>query len=223
MKLTINKELADKFQEIFVEISAVSGVSVKSKNDALDEFKNTVIKEVKQTYGLDTLKDVPILRKYRDFYWRIGIDPTKIRPASEALIRRILQNKPLPTINSAVDAYNLASIKTHIAIGAFDISKLKGDLELRFAKDGERFVGIGMNEPRALGCNEIIISDEENIVAIYPYRDSDSTKITFDTREIVLLYCGVPGIERKELLYAKELTGRYITQFCGGKIHENLL
>src|SRR3989442_15085108 len=74
----------------------------------LDAYKATVTARIRDTYTTEALKDVPELRAYRDFFWRVGIDPTKIRPAAEALIRRILGGKPLPTINTLVDAYNLA-------------------------------------------------------------------------------------------------------------------
>lgn len=218
VRVYIDKELSSKFQDILVELSEIAGISVVPKNSVLEEFKKNIIEEVRKNYTPDGLKDVPIIRKYRDFYWRVGIDPTKIRPASEALIRRILHDKPLPTINSAADTYNLASIKTHIAIGAFDRSKLKGDLNLRFAKENENFLGIGMEDARILKSNDIVVSDEEKIIAVYPYRDSDFTKITYDTKDTVLLFCGVPGIERRELINARDLTDRYITQFCGGEV-----
>jgi DNA/RNA-binding domain of Phe-tRNA-synthetase-like protein len=53
---------------------------------------------------LPSLKDHPIIRAYRDFYWRLGIDPTKQRPSSEGLARRLLAQGRLPRINSVVDA-----------------------------------------------------------------------------------------------------------------------
>ena len=34
----------------------------------------------RRTYVLETLKDEPRLRAYRDFFWRVGVDPTKVRP-----------------------------------------------------------------------------------------------------------------------------------------------
>ncbi len=63
---------------------------------------------------LEGLKDEPIFRTYRDFFWTMGVDPTKVRPAAEALIRRILVGRSMPRINTVVDAYNLASMTTHI-------------------------------------------------------------------------------------------------------------
>nr|WP_301287551.1 phenylalanine--tRNA ligase beta subunit-related protein [Methanocalculus alkaliphilus] len=65
----------------------------------------------------------------------MGVDPTKTRPAFEALVRRILAGKALPAIKPAVDAYNLRSASSSIPIAAFDAGRLSGDLTMRFAEE----------------------------------------------------------------------------------------
>ena len=131
-------------------------------------------------------------------------------------MRRILAGKPIPRINTLVNAYNLASIKTEIAIAAFDRDKLQGELLLRYARAGEIFRGIGWPEERKLNGGEIVASDARKLVAIYPYRDADDSKITAQTKQILLLICGVPGIEEQKLKEAAQVTIEYITRFCGG-------
>ncbi|MBI4416311.1 MAG: hypothetical protein HY557_04950 [Euryarchaeota archaeon] len=170
----------------------------------------------RQTYALETVKDEPRLRAYRDFFWRVGIDPTKVRPAAEALLRRVLQGKPLPRINALVDAYNLASIETRIALAAFDLAKLRGDLRMRRARAGEPFLGIGMEAPTLLMGREVVVEDDERLVAIYPYRDADASKVTPGTRDVLFLVCGVPGIPPDALDEAVRVTADLVTRFCGG-------
>jgi len=110
----------------------------------------------------------------------------------------------------------LASIKTGIALAAFDEGKLTGNLLMRFAKKGEKFLGIGMEKPMELEGVEVVISDEEKLVAIYPYRDADCSKVSDETRDILLLMCGVPGIGEEILQKAADVAIEYITRFCGG-------
>ena len=136
--------------------------------------------------------------------------------AAEALIRRILAGKTLPRINTLVDAYNLASIKTRIALATFDADKLDGELLMRFAEEGEQFSGIGMERPLMLRGREIAVSDKEKLVAIYPYRDADNTKVTEKTKNITVIVCGVPGIPKQELEKASDVALEYVTRFCGG-------
>ncbi|MFQ6136127.1 MAG: B3/4 domain-containing protein [Candidatus Hydrothermarchaeales archaeon] len=215
--MEVEAKLRDAFPDLRVLVGHIDGVKVETENEELEKFKREMIKKVEDEYDLDTLKDVPILRYYRDFFWRIGIDPTKTRPAAEALIRRILAGKSLPKINTLVDTYNLASIEAEIALAAFDASKIKGDLLMRYANQGEAFLGIGMKEPTILRGKEIVVQDLEKLVAVYPYRDADVSKITPDTKDVILLVCGVPGIDEETLKEAGRIAIDYITRFCGGE------
>ncbi|HLB66958.1 MAG TPA: phenylalanine--tRNA ligase beta subunit-related protein [Thermoplasmata archaeon] len=193
----------------------LEGVRVASERADLDAYKVEVVERVRTAYTLETLKDVPELRAYRDFFWRVGIDPTKTRPAAEALIRRILGGKPLPKINTLVDAYNLASIETRIALAAFDVATFRGDLVMRMARAGEEFLGIGMKKPVVLTGHEVVNVDDVGPIAIYPYRDSARTAVTLSTRATVFLVCGVPGIHRETLLDAQAVTRDLVLRFCG--------
>ena len=154
------------------------------------------------------------MRAYRDLFWSLGIDPTKIRPAAEALVRRIVGGRPLPTINTAVDSYNLASIETRVAFAAFDADLLHGDLTLRYATEGEGFLGIGMDGPKVLEGRELVIDDGEELVAIYPYRDADGSKLTLRTKRSLLLGCGVPGLGGAELGEATDRAAELVRRYA---------
>lgn len=144
------------------------------------------------------------------------LTPTKNRPASEALIRRILQRKPIPSINTLVDAYNLASIKTGVPLAAFDLDKLQGALLMRPASPREPFLGIGMDTPMTLQGGEPVVSDASKLVAVYPYRDAESSKVTEATRNVLLMTCGCPGIQKSILEGAEKDASDIIVRFCGG-------
>jgi DNA/RNA-binding domain of Phe-tRNA-synthetase-like protein len=217
MVFEIDPRLADRFPGLRVVIGYIDGVKVQRTDANLEKFKDEVLAEVKKKYDLESLKDVAIFRAYRDFFWKVGIDPTKIRPAAEALIRRILGGKQIPTINTVVDSYNMASIKTEIALAAFNRDELKGSLLMRTAENGERFLGIGMSEPMELNGGEVVIADEEKLVAVYPYRDAEKSKVSEATRNLLILVCGVPGINEQHLMNAGKVALELVTRFCGGE------
>ena len=106
MELSYHQKIRERFPTLRVSLLTVKDLKIQKETPKLEKFKEDIVQEIKTTYALETLKDNETFRKYRDFFWKIDIDPTKIRPASEALIRRILQGKPLPRINTGVDAYN---------------------------------------------------------------------------------------------------------------------
>jgi len=217
MNLKIDAQLKTRFSDLTVLTCNVKDVKVEKQNVELEKFKDEITEKVREKYELDSVKNLPTFRAYRDFFWRVGIDPTKNRPAAEALIRRILRGRTIPRINTLVDAYNLASVKTEIALAAFDANKLKGDFLMRFAEKGEKFLGIGMEKLMLLQGGEIVVSDSEKLVAIYPYRDADNTKITEKTKNVILLVCGVPTIGKETLQNAAQVALEYITRFCGGE------
>jgi len=217
MSLKIDSELKTRFPDLNVLTLRIKGVQIHKRGAELEKFKVEVMRQVRNDYNLDSVKDHPTFRAYRDFFWSIKIDPTKIRPAAEALIRRILAGKTLPSINTLVDAYNLASIKSRIALATFDADKLEGDLLMRFAEEDEQFYGIGMKKPLILKGGEIVVSDDKKLIAVYPYRDADNTKVTEETENIMMLVCGVPGIPKENLENASRVALEYITRFCDGE------
>ena len=217
VNVKVSSDIESRFHGLRALASKITDVTVRKEDAQLEKFKNEVIKNTREQYNLDSLKDLTSFRAYRDFFWKIGVDPTKNRPAAEALIRRILHGENLPRINTLVDAYNLASIKTEIALAAFDADKLKGNLFIRIAESGEKFTGIGMSKPMILQGGEVVISDEEKLVAIYPHRDAEDTKVTEQTKNILLLVCGVPDISEESLQNAAHVAVEFIIRFCGGE------
>jgi len=216
MWIKIAHNLHTDFPNLQALICSVNGLEVTQEKNKIFEFKNHIITNVKTKYELDTLRDISNFRAYRDFYWRVKIDPTKIRPASEALVRRILAEKPIPSINTVVDVYNLVSISTEISIAAFDRDTIDGELVLRYADTGEPFRGIGWSEWKNMKGGEIVVSDKSKLVAIYPYRDADDSKITTQSKNALFLICGAPGIEIQYLKETAHTTIEQITRFCGG-------
>ena len=216
--MRIVPELQSSFPGLRVVELKMEGLEVQSTDPALESFKHEVQDKVRQRIAsLTEVKDRPIFRAYRDFFWRVGIDPTKVRPAGEALTRRILGGRDLPTVNTVVDAYNIASVETSVAIAAFDLDVIEEDsLVMRRAVKGEPFHGIGMASPDSLTGVEVVVEDQGlgRLVAVYPYRDSEDSKVTERTKGVLFLMCGVPGIDESTLERAKDLTREYVGRFC---------
>lgn len=171
---------------------AMTDVTIRT-NYTLDTFLQQL--ESRISMSKEALKDHPVVRALRGFYWRMGIDPTKTRPSSEALARRFLTSKSIPKINSVVDAGNIASIETLVPIGIYDANKIVGDVLLRLASSDEEFIDIS-NERHILHGKEIVLSDSNGITHVFPYRDAFRTRVNEDTKKVLIVGCGVPGIEQ---------------------------
>jgi len=82
----------------------------------------------------------------RELYRAFGIDPTRTRPSSEALLRRVLQGKGLPRILNAVDLCNLLAVRFLLPIGLYDTAQVEPPVTLRRGRPGESFAGIRKDE-----------------------------------------------------------------------------
>jgi DNA/RNA-binding domain of Phe-tRNA-synthetase-like protein len=158
----------------------------------------------------DSLKELPSIRATRQVYKLCGKDPSRYRPASEQLIRRILQGKELYQIDTLVDLVNLAAIVYGDSIGGFDVSKMKGDtLTLGIGKEGEPYEGIGRGILNIAGLP--VYRDAEGGVGT-PTSDNERTKLTLSTRHLLVLINGYDGNEERVLQnahYIQELVRRY--------------
>jgi DNA/RNA-binding domain of Phe-tRNA-synthetase-like protein len=216
--LEIQNLLAHSFPDLGVLELKAENLTIRRTNSALEELKIKVQDRIRRTTpSMNEVKDLQVFRAYRDFFWRVGVDPTKTRPAGEALIRRIISGGSIPTINTLVDSYNLASAETHVAIAAFDLSRInESALLMRPAGAGGAFLGIGMPSPVQLKGVEIVIEDTSSgkLVAVYPYRDSDDSRVTEKSKDVLIMICGVPGLHRSTLEGARDVCKEYIALSC---------
>jgi DNA/RNA-binding domain of Phe-tRNA-synthetase-like protein len=219
MQIHVNwsQEVSYRFPELAVCIGTITDIHNEKENERIEQLREAVYQEVKTKHNIETLKDNPTVRAFRDFYWKLGIDPTKTRPSGEALLRRVLHGDELPHISAVVDAYNLASTKTILPISGFDVDLLNQPFHVRFAKNGETFTGIGMDKPITLTEQMLVLADQKQVLCIYPYRDTDLTKITMQTRNAMIIVYGVPGIDEQVLKEAAETTLDYIRLVSQGK------
>jgi DNA/RNA-binding domain of Phe-tRNA-synthetase-like protein len=100
------------------------------------------------------------LQRTRALYRGIGLDPTKTRPSSEALLRRVRRGEALPRVNTIVDLCNWCSVETQIAFGVYDRDRIAGDaLALRLGADGEGYDGIRKDRVNVAGRLTLVDAD----------------------------------------------------------------
>ena len=158
----------------------------------------------------ESLKELTSIAATRRVYKACGKDPSRYRPASEALIRRVLQGKELYQRDTLVDLVNLASIRYGYSIGGFDADRFVGDtLTLGIGREGEPYEGIGRGIINIEGLP--VYRDALGGVGT-PTSDNERTKMTLGTRHLVVLINGYDGNEqrvRENAEYILALLARY--------------
>ena len=170
------------------------------------------------TLTTETLKQLSGIEATRRVYRACGKDPSRYRPASEQLIRRMLQGKELYQIDTLVDLVNLASIAFGYSIGGFDADKFIGDtLTLGIGREGEPYEGIGRGMLNIAGLP--VYRDAQGGVGT-PTSDNERTKITLATTHLVVLINGYDGNRERvadNARYIQQLIQNYC-QSDGGTI-----
>ncbi len=141
MKIEIHRELAS-----VVRLGVIRLVDISTpidSGDALWREVDEISSAIGRQYDGCTSGQVPGVKEARNLYRAVGIDPTKNRPSSEALLRRVLKKMDLYRIHPLVDAFNLASLSHLLPVGLYDESKVEGDLvTVRIGGQGWGFDGI---------------------------------------------------------------------------------
>lgn len=209
MKIIVSKEI-ETVCPTFVGACVEAQVENSAYNQALWDEINSLGEKYRQTLTTESLKNMSGIAATRRVYRACGKDPSRYRPASEALIRRMLQGKQLYQIDTLVDLVNLASIAYGYSIGGFDADKFQGNtLTLGVGKAGEPYEGIGRGMINIEGLP--VYRDEKGGVGT-PTSDNERTKMELSTTHLVVLINGYDGNEeqvRSNAEYIQDLLKKY--------------
>lgn len=209
MKVIVSKEIGQICPE-FVGACVDATVTNTPYSAELWEEIDVFCNRFREELTTESLKEIASIAATRRIYKACGKDPSRYRPASEALIRRVLQGKELYQLNTLVDLVNLASIAYGYSIGGFDADKFEGDtLTLGIGREGEPYEGIGRGMLNIEGLP--VYRDAKGGVGT-PTSDNERTKITGDTRHLVVLINGYDGNEqrvRENAEYMQTLLRKY--------------
>jgi DNA/RNA-binding domain of Phe-tRNA-synthetase-like protein len=156
----------------------------------------------------------------RTMYKRVGLDPTKRRPSSEALLRRVRKGEPLPRINSMVDVCNWCSLEFQLPYGLYDAERIVGDVELRIGRPGESYAGIRKDDVHVDG--RIALADSVGAFG-NPTSDSARTMVTTATRRALLVVFAPHEIDERHLSHVLEVTSARMCEFTGCREAERLI
>lgn len=207
----------DKIETVcpsFVGACVEADVENSAYSEELWKLIDEQCEKFRQTLTTDTVKDISAIAATRRVYKACGKDPSRYRPSSEALIRRVLQGKQLYQIDTLVDLINLASITYGYSIGGFDAEKFSGDtLSLGVGREGEPYEGIGRGMLNIAGLP--VYRDAIGGVGT-PTSDNERTKMGLATRRLVALVNGYDGNEETVRATA-QLIIRLVERFCNGR------
>lgn len=94
---------------------------------------------VRETLSRETLARHPTVSAMRRLFKQAGTDPTKYRPSSEALLRRLLKGESMPAIHPLVDVNNCLSAKLAVPCCVMAEGSFEPPFVFRTGRDGESY------------------------------------------------------------------------------------
>ncbi len=148
-------EIWARFPELVAGVVFVHGIAADvSVESHIVEL--TAVAEARLQGGTES--QLPEVQAWRRAFSTMGLEPTRHRSASEALLRRLRKERVLPRIHPLVDLCNATSLAFAVPVAAFDVAQVAEYVEVRHAHGFERYLAFsGAEEHPEPG--EVIFAD----------------------------------------------------------------
>jgi len=181
-------------------------------DESLAALMNEICERKRSEFTLESLADAEPTRAVRAMFRAWGVDPSKYRPSSEALLRRVVQGKGLYRVSNLVDIGNLGSIETGWPYGCYDRSRIAPPIVFRHGAPGEAYEGIGKRTWHLEG--RPALADLQGPFGS-PISDSTRSMIAESARDIlVVIYAPSPASDASLETAMAQLSQR-LAQFAG--------
>jgi len=157
-----------------IGIVEADGVTVAPANAELLAEMDRESARLRKKFTVESLAGASAIVAVRAIFRGWGMDPSKYRPSSEALLRRVVQGKGLYNISNVVDLTNLGSIETAWPYGVYNRTAISGEISLRLGRAGEKYEGIGKRMWHLEG--RPVLADDEGPFGS-PISDSTRTQV----------------------------------------------
>src|SRR5580700_11826441 len=188
------------------------GVRVVPIDLGLAQMMDEVCGRRRREFSLESLAQAEPIRAVRAMFRNWDIDPSKYRPSSEALLRRVVEGKGLYRVSNVVDIANLGSIETGWPFGCYDRSQIRPPIEFRHGASGEKYEGIGKQTWHLQG--RPLLADPLGPFGS-PISDSTRSMITESARDILVVLYVPAGVPDTSIETAMKRLSERLALFAG--------
>ena len=224
MKLIISKEILNKFPKLNIGIITAKGTDNKKAVKEISHLLKEIEDMIKLNFVPSKLAKHPLISSWRAAYSEFGAKPHRYHSSVESLMRIILRGEKIKRQNKVVDLSHYLSLKHFIPIGTDDLDKVKGNIVLDFAEGNENFIPIGRKESENPGKEEVVYKDEEKVLCrMWNWLDSEESKVTKESKNIIFYIDGIPPITKKKLKEIVKEIADLVKTFCNGRVNNFIL
>ncbi len=217
MLLTLDTRLRASIPGVVFGCARFSDLHVRERDEQLWSQVEELCRRQAREYRLDGLSEYPQIAAVRSLQKSFGFDPTRYRPSSEALLRRVLKGQGLHQVNTAVDVNNLCSLEFLLPMCLYDLRQVQGQPHVRLGRPGEAYPGIGRQT--FVIENRVIIADDEGVMG-NTVSDSERTKVTTATTDMLLVINGPAGSDPQQMQQQLAWSCERMLRFNGGRVDD---
>jgi DNA/RNA-binding domain of Phe-tRNA-synthetase-like protein len=199
---------------VLLAVITIDNLKVGSSHAAFNELL-ACARPLESKYRNQPIGTVDGVEHARRLFHAIGIDPTKRRPSSEALLNRALKNKEFHPVNSLVDAGNWCSLDFLLPICVYDSDKIQGRVSIRKGNPGEEYMAL--NNQIINLADRYVIADEKGAFGS-PMTDSQRTAVDENTRAATLVIFAPGAYDKNLLINQAQLFAQRVQAACGGSL-----
>jgi DNA/RNA-binding domain of Phe-tRNA-synthetase-like protein len=217
-QLRIDQQIALRFSQLRIAVLVLKGIKNSNMTSHTSDWQLYIDGFLSSVSSEEEIKELLPVKIWRDTYQLLGVKIKKFKPTNEALLRRVFKSKVLPNVNPAVNAYLASQLMHFFPVGGYDIDHLNGPVTLRFSPGDEKFFPIGSKSSDPTTPGEVVYADERSVLTRnWSYRDCDASKITEESKNIVLMIeAPTDDIADTELKKAIEHVRSTVMTVCGG-------
>ena len=165
--------------------------------EAAGQARAAAARRARERFAAEGLTAEPVVNAVRRLFRAAGTDPTRYRPSSEALLRRVLRGEELPAIQPLVDLNNCLSVALAVPSCVMAAGSVGGRVRLRRGEPGERLDSLRGDFDLA---GKVLLEDERGPFGT-PITDSRRVAVGAGTTEawlVAYLPAGELGLEAVE-------------------------
>jgi DNA/RNA-binding domain of Phe-tRNA-synthetase-like protein len=206
--------IALELPNVMLGIVEASEVRVRAAGAEQTAELDAACRALSARLTLEQAAEMPAVRAVRAMFRSWGLDPSKYRPSSEALIRRVVLGKGLNLISNVVDSVNLGSIETAWPYGLYDRAELAPPIVFRHGRDGETYFGIGRRVWHLAG--RPVLADTLGPFGS-PISDSTRSMVTERATSVLAVIFAPLGSAQADLERAVEQQALRLEKFCAAR------
>ncbi len=221
-KIIVDTGIFDLFPKFKRGVIIVEDINNELSNKRI---KRPLNKEIERQAGANN-HEHEYIKAWDEAHARFGSNPNTHPPSIKSLLKRIEKGGGFPFINSVVAIFNYISIKYLVPCGGDDVDTIKGNLRLGFAKGNEVFIPLGSEEEEKPETGEVIYYDDQSLNVMcrrWNWRNGDFTKITEQTKKIVINIDGVGPVLQSDIVEAQEEMAEMLVAHCSTQLEKRFI